>query len=160
MARLAFDLGWTFGWCLEWRRDGRIESGFKSLRAQSHVDGVCLLVKTQWLTAKLKEITDAGETLDEVFHEKITFNGKKNRVETPHAHGKQLGTLERWCALKGIREPKGLPWDEVKKFITGHRSASSDLVLKTIQKRFPDVQQPDQASAVAVMLTAIDRASA
>lgn len=154
MAWLALDLGWTFGYAVRWR-NGEITSGFKSLRAQSHVDGVRLLVKTQWLTAKLKEITDAGESLDRVFHEKITFNGKANRVETPHAHGKQLGTLERWCALKGIREPEGLPWDEVKKFVTGHRSASSDLVLKTIQKKFPHVTDHNEASSVAVMLTAI-----
>lgn len=156
MAWLGLDLGWTFGYALRWR-NGEIAHGFKNLRSQSDSDGLRLLVKTQWLTAKLKEINDAGERLEAVFYEQITFNAKKNKVETPHAHGKQLGTVERWCALKDVADPEGIPWDEVKKNATGHRSASQDLVFKTIQKRFQAVTDHNEASAVAVILAAEKR---
>ena len=153
MARLALDLGWSFGWCLEWRRLERLESGVVKLRAMHHLDGFRMVAKTEWLTATLKRIHDAGETLERVFYERITFVGD-NGVAAIHAHGKQLGTVERWCALKKQPGPEGLDWDVVKKHATGHRSASQQTVFKVISGRFPEVIDHNQASAVAVMLTA------
>ncbi len=152
MAVLALDLGWEFGWCL-WRRGDRITSGVVNLRRDAHTDGLRLLAKRQWLTATLGQLEGAGEKLTDVVYEQITFVGK-NGVETLHAHGKQLGAVESWCALKKVAEPRGIAWDVIKKHVTGQRSAARELVLKTIQQRFPDVQNHNQASAVAVMLTA------
>jgi crossover junction endodeoxyribonuclease RuvC len=159
MAVLAMDLGWQFGWCL-WRRGDRITSGVVNLRHGHPTDGGRLLAKTQWLTATLKQLTEAGEALNDIVYERITFIAKTNTVETVHAHGKQLGTLERWAELKGLPEPRGLAWDVIKKHVTGHRSAARELVLKTIQQRFPEVTDHNQASAVAVMLTAQNKFAA
>lgn len=158
MAWLTLDLGWHFGWCEE-RRGGALTSGHVDLTAHHATHGQRLLAKTQWLTSRLVLLENAGEKLDRVFHEQITFHAKKNSVKAPHAHGKQLGTVDRWCALKKVREPEGLPWDEVKKHLTGHRSASQDTVLAEIQKLYPalNVTDHNEASAVAVMRLARHR---
>jgi Holliday junction resolvasome RuvABC endonuclease subunit len=156
MAVLALDLGWQFGWCI-WRRGDAMSSGVVNLRAQAPTDGARLRIKRQWLTSKLAELTAAGEILADVVYERITFVGK-NGVDTLHAHGKQLGAVESWCALKGVPEPDGINWDDVKKHVTGQRSAARELVLKTIQRQFPNVTDHNEASAIAVMLTARHRA--
>lgn len=157
MAVISLDLGWSFGWCT-WRRGDVIASGVVHLARETAVDGMRLLAFSQWLSAKRAEILAAGETLDDVAYEQITFIGKGNGPESTHAHGKQLGTVQRWCAFYKIGnppgEPIGVPWNTVKKFVTNHGSASRQLVLKTIRERFPEVHDHNQASAVAVMLTA------
>lgn len=157
MARLALDLGWTFGWCLL-RKGGRLTSGFVNLEKGNLTHGLRLLAKTQWLTSTLGQLTAAGERLDAVFHEEITFIGN-NSVKTPHAHGKQLGTVDRWCALKKVPEPRGIEWDVVKKHVTGHRSAARETVLAEMQRRYPEagITDHNEASARGVMLTSLDR---
>src|SRR5712664_1523626 len=57
VAVLTLDLGWRFGWCT-WRRGDAIAHGFKQI--PDGQDGVRLLCFRQWLTAKRKEIIDAG----------------------------------------------------------------------------------------------------
>lgn len=155
MARLALDLGFTFGWCLQ-RRGAAFTSGFVNLTHGNPTHGARLLAKTQWLTSTLGQLTAAGESLDAVFHEEITFVGD-NSVKTPHAHGAQLGTVQRWCALKRVPEPRGIAWDKVKKHVTGHRSASQQTVLAEMQKRFPEagITDHNEASARAVMLASL-----
>lgn len=155
MAGLYIDLGWNMGWCLARRGDG-VTSGMLDLRHHNRTDGQRLLAMTQWLTSTLGQLDTAGERLDEIVYERITFVGK-NDADTVHAHGKQLGNLERWAALKKQPVPMGLAWDVVKKHVTGHRSATRDTVKDEIAKRFPEVTDHNRASAVAVMLTATAR---
>ena len=151
MAGLFVDHGWSCGWCVTTRSG--IASGVLHLKPGNPTDGARLLAMTDWLTSFLGRLHAAGETLDEIAYEQITFVGK-NDADTLHAHGKQLGNLQRWAALKGQPEPRGIAWDVIKKHVTGHRSASRETVLAEIQKRFPNVTDHNQASAVAVMLTA------
>lgn len=153
MAVLAIDLGYAMGWGLR-RRGNGLTSGVVNLRHDNPDDGTRLLAMRQWLTGALAQLTNAGETLDAIYYEKITFIGKNNTVETVHAHGEQLGNLKSWAALKKAPRPIGIPWDKAKKHITGHRSASRETILDEIRKRFPEVCDHNQASAVAVLLTA------
>lgn len=153
MAVLAIDLGYAMGWALE-RRGERLTSGVVNLRHGNADDGDRLLAMRQWLTSTLTQLVDTGETLDAIFYEKITFIGKSNTVETVHAHGEQLGNLKSWAALKKAPKPHGIPWDKAKKHVTGHRSAARETVLDEIRKRYPEVTDHNQASAVAVLLTA------
>jgi hypothetical protein len=155
MAWLSFDLGWHYGWALE-RRGGALTHGHVDLNKNHATAGLKLLAKRQWLTGTLTMLVNAGEQLERIFYEQITFVGD-NSVKAPHAHGKQLGAIESWCALKKVREPTGIPWDEVKKHLTGHRSASQQTILAEIKKQYPDVEDHNEASAVAVMLTARHR---
>jgi hypothetical protein len=152
VARLALDLGFNFGWC-QVRRGDRWTHGSVDLRKNCASWGLRLLAKTDWLTATLGQLDKAGETLEAVYFEEINFVGN-NAAAVLHAHGAQLGTVMRWCALKKLPEPIGIPWDAPKKLVTGHRSAARETVLAEIQKRFPSVKDADEASAVAVMLTA------
>lgn len=158
MATLTIDLGWSFGWCT-WRRGDAIASGHVNLGRLSDYDGGRLLEMSRWLTGKRDEINRAGETLTDVVYEEINFIGDQNGVDALHAHGKQLGNLERWCAFYKIR-CRGIAWNTIKKHVTGHGSASRQTMLEVVQKRFPEVTNADQSSAVAVMLTAKDKFAA
>lgn len=154
MAGLYIDFGWDMGWLLE-RRDG-ITSGVEHLKRGCPIDGLRLLAATQFFTGKLTMLTAAGESLDEIGYELIDFVGK-NDAATLHAHGAQRGNLLRWAALKKQPEPRGIPWDHAKKHVTGHRSASQSMMLKTVQAAMPEVTDHNQASAVAVWLTATNK---
>lgn len=154
MAGLYIDHGWHMGWCLV-MRDG-ITSGVVDLKKGNSIDGLRLLASTQWYTAKLAEIEAAGEKLTEIAYEQITFVGK-NDADTLHAHGKQLGNLQRWATLKNQPEPLGIPWDVIKKHVTGHRSAARETMLALVSASMPEVTDHNQASAVAVMLTATNQ---
>src|SRR4051812_28579863 len=100
MAGLYIDHGWDMGWCLRARRG--IASGVFHARPGNHTPGARLLAQTDWYTLTLKRLIDAGERLEEIVYEKVTFTGN-NDADTVHAHGKQLGNLERWAELK--RQP-------------------------------------------------------
>jgi hypothetical protein len=152
MALLSLDLGWQYGYCLV-RRGDHLTSGSVDLRKHNPTDGMRLLTKRQWLTSLLGQLANAGERLDAIYFEEINFVGK-NGVAPLHAHGAQLGTVQSWCALKKVPEPIGIPWDYAKKHLTGHRSAARETVFDEIKKRYPSVKDPDEASAVAVMLAA------
>ena len=152
MAVLALDLGWTFGWCV-WLRGDRYDSGVVKLASESPDDGVRLLAFRQWLAAKRTEIMAAGETLNDVAYERVDFLAKDNGLNAAHVWGAQWGNLASWCAHHRI-DLQGLAVSTIKKHATGHGSASRALVLDRMRARFPNVVDPDQASAVAVMLTA------
>ena len=154
MAGLYIDHGWNMGW-FALRRGNAITAGSVDFRAHCHTDGMRLLAMTQWLTATLGQLDAAGEKLTEIVYERVTFVGK-NDADTVHAHGKQLGTLERWAALKKQPDPRGIAVDVIKKHVTGHRSAKRDYVRDEMRRRFPAYpnMDADQASAMAVMLTA------
>lgn len=154
MAGLYIDHGWAMGWCLVTRAG--ITSGVVDLKKGNHSDGLRLLAGTQWFTAKLAELDAASEKLTEIFYEQITFVGK-NDADTLHAHGKQLGNLQRWAALKKQPEPRGIAWDVIKKHVTGHRSAARETMLDVVRAAMPEVTDHNQASAVAVMLTATNQ---
>lgn len=154
MAGLYIDHGWHMGFCVVTRAG--VASGVVDLKKGNHSDGLRLLAGTQWYTAKLAELTDMGEKLTEIFYEQITFVGK-NDADTLHAHGKQLGNLQRWAALKGQPEPRGIAWDVIKKHVTGQRSAARETMLKVVSAAMPEVTDHNQASAVAVMLTATNQ---
>lgn len=156
MAVLTLDLGWHFGWCT-WRRGDNFASGHVNLAKESRLDGVRLLAFTQWLDGTLKLIRNAGEELTDVRFEQITFTGKDNGPEAMHAHGKQLGAVERWCALRRIKTCEGIPFNTVKLHVAGNGYATQGAVLAAVQRKFPKVLDHNEASAVAVMLTAIDR---
>lgn len=155
MAGLYIDHGWNMGWCLV-RKGGAITSGMVDLKNGNRFDGARLLAMTQWLTATLTLLDNAGEKLEQIAYERITFVGK-NDADTLHAHGKQLGNLERWAALKRQPEPLGIAWNIIKKHVTGHGSASRMKMLETVQAAMPEVTDHNQASAVAVMLTATNK---
>lgn len=155
MASLNIDLGWNMGWCLVTRAG--TTSGVLDLRKGNRTDGHRLLAMTQWLTAELAKLTAAGEKLTEIVYERVTFVGK-NDADTVHAHGKQLGNLQRWCALKKQPEPFGIEVRVIKKHVTGgHGAASRQTVLELVRKAMPEVTDHNQASAVAIMLTATNR---
>lgn len=154
MAGLYIDHGWDMGWCIRARRG--VASGVLHSRPGNPDDGDRLLAQSDWLTATLKRLEAAGERLDEIRYEQITFVGK-NSAEVLHAHGKQLGNLERWAALKKQPKPRGLEWSVIKKHISGHRSASRETVKEIVEKLFPNVTDHNQASAVAVMCTATNQ---
>ena len=154
MAGLYIDHGWAMGWCLVARRG--VASGVFDSKVGNHDPGDRLLAQRDWLTATLKRLEAAGERLDEIRYEQITFVGK-NAAEVLHAHGKQLGNLESWAALKRQPKPRGIAWDVVKKHVTGQRTATRDYMLKVVGAAMPSVTDPDQASAVAVMLTATNK---
>jgi hypothetical protein len=128
MALWGIDLGYDMGWC-EVTRAG-IQSGVVHLRDGNRSDGARLLAMTQWLTERLAKLHAAGERLTEIAYEQITFVGK-NDADTLHAHGKQLGNLQRWATLKKQPDPRGIAWDIVKKHVTGQRSASRQTMLAT-----------------------------
>jgi Holliday junction resolvasome RuvABC endonuclease subunit len=155
MAGLYIDHGWNMGWCLV-RRGGGITSGMLNLKHGNPTDGARLLAMTQWLTATLGQLENAGERLEQIAYERITFVGK-NDADTLHAHGKQLGNLERWACLKRQPVPLGLAWNVIKKHVTGQGSASRQTMLATVQAAMPEVTDHNQASAVAVMLTATNQ---
>ena len=150
MAELAIDLGWDMGWCLD--RHGNYTSGVEPFRTIKG-DGLRLLAMTDFLTTKLTVLQRTGETVTAVYYEQINFVGK-NDAHTMHAHGKQLGGLERWCALKKLPAPVGILWDRAKKHVSGHRSAARETIRDLVAKSFPEVTDHNQASAVAVMLCA------
>ncbi len=155
MAGLYIDHGWNMGWCLV-RRAG-VTSGMVDLRKGNPSDGMRLLAATQWFTARLTELTAAGERITEIVYEQVTFIGK-NDADTVHAHGKQLGNLQRWAALKSQPEPRGIEVRVIKKHVSGgHGSASKETVLEIVSKAMPEVTDHNQASAVAVMLTATNK---
>lgn len=154
MAGLYIDHGWMMGWCLV-RRAG-VSSGVVNLKHGNPIDGLRLLAMTQWLTPVLGVLTAAGEELEEIAYEQITFTGK-NDVDTIHAHGAQRGNLLRWAALKKQPEPRGIAWDVIKKHVTGHRSAARETMLEVVRRAMPEVTDHNQASAVAVMLTATNQ---
>lgn len=154
MAGLYVDHGWAMGFC--WLTRAGITSGVVDLRRGNLTDGARLLAMTQWLTAGLAKLDHAGERLAEIVYEQITFVGK-NDADTLHAHGKQLGNLQRWAVLKGQPEPRGIAWDVIKKHVTGQRSASRQTMLKVISTAMPEVTDHNQASAMAVMLTATNQ---
>lgn len=156
MARLALDLGWTFGWCLQ-RRGGALTSGFVNLEREHRFHGVRLLAKTQFLTGILSNLDKSNEPLEACFYELIDFMGN-NSIKAPHAHGAQLGTVQRWWAIKKLPgEPRGIEWDKVKKHVTGHRSAARETMLAEIRRRYPEagITDHNEASARAVMLTSL-----
>lgn len=154
MAGLYIDLGWDMGWCL--RRRSGVTSGVVHLKKGNPLEGFRLLAGTQWLTDKLTDLTAAGETLDEIAYELIDFVGN-NDAATLHAHGAQRGNVLRWAALKKQPEPRGIPWDVIKKHVTGHRSAAREMMLSTVRAAMPEVTDHNQASAVAVWLTATNQ---
>lgn len=154
MARLAIDHGWDMGWCLE--RGGNLTSGVQNFR-RLRGDGLRLLAMRDWWSLQLSHLAKTGETLDAIYYEWINFHGRDNSVDAPHAHGKQLGALESWCALKKLPEPIGLQWDKVKVHVTGHRSAAREKMLEVVRGGMPEVSNHNQASAVAVMLTGLNR---
>ena len=156
MAVLTLDLGWHFGWCT-WRRGDNFASGHVNLGLEMRSDGLRLLALSRWLDSTLGLITQAGEELTDVRYERITFKGRDNGPEAMHAHGKQLGTVERWCALRKIKTCEGIPFNAVKLHVAGNGYATQGAVLKAVQRKFPNVTDHNEASAVAVMLTAIDR---
>lgn len=143
------------GYAIE-RRGGAITSGVVDLRHGNPTDGMRLLAMTQWLTGTLSLLHNAGEVLDEIAYERITFVGK-NDADTMHAHGKQLGNLERWAALKKQPVPMGIAWNVIKKHVTGQGSASRQTMLKVVGAAMPEVTDHNQASAVAVWLTATNQ---
>lgn len=98
----------------------------------------------------------ATESLREAFRNWPT-KFLASRADTLHAHGKQLGNLERWAALKRQPEPRGIVWSVIKKHVTGQGSASRQTMLATVAKAMPEVTDHNQASAVAVMLTATNQ---
>lgn len=154
MAGLYIDHGWHMGWCVVTRAG--VASGVVDFKKGNPSDGMRLLAMTQWLTAKLAELTKAGERLTEIRYEQITFVGK-NDADTVHAHGKQLGNLQRWAALKGQPDPRGIEWNIIKKHVTGHGSAAREKMLEVVSAAMPEVTDHNQASAVAVMLTATNQ---
>lgn len=155
MAVLAFDVALSLGWCA-WRRGDRIESGFKDFSRVDHDDGARFLAFRQWLTAKRKEILDAGETVENVVFESVDFFPAKNGVYAAHVYGAMWGNLTSWCAFYGI-DCRGINVSTIKKHVTGHGSAAKPLVTKRVQELYPHVMQHDEADAVAVMLTAQDK---
>lgn len=152
MAVLTLDLGWTCGWAT-WRRGDAVASGTERFGNQSGEDGVRLLAFRQFLTATRKEITDAGETLDNVAYERVDFIAKKNGVNAAHVWGALWGNLESWCAFYRI-PLLGLPVSTVKKHVTGHGSAAKQLVTQRVQQLYPHVVEHNEADAVAVLITA------
>jgi hypothetical protein len=154
MAGLYIDHGWDMGWCVVARAG--VASGVLDSRRGNPDDGGRLLAQSQWLTALLTRLERAGERLTEIVYEQITFVGK-NDAFTLHAHGKQLGNLQRWAALKSQPKPRGIPWDVIKKHVTGHRSAARETMLAVVAAAMPEVTDHNQASAVAVMLTATNK---
>lgn len=156
MAKLAIDHGWSMGWCLKTRRG--MASGVLHSRDGNRTDGARLLAQSDFFTSLLKRLEAAGESLDEIVYERVTFIGK-NDADTVHAHGKQLGNLQRWAELKGQPEPLGIEVRVIKKHVTDGRmpSASRDKVFELVSAAFPSVTDKDQASAVAIMLTATNQ---
>jgi Holliday junction resolvasome RuvABC endonuclease subunit len=154
MAGLYIDHGWDMGWCLKTRSG--VTSGVEHLKKGNAMEGFRLLAGTQFFTRKLTELAAIGETLDEIAYELIDFVGE-NDAATVHAHGAQRGNLLRWAALKGQPEPRGIPWDVIKKHVTGHRSAARETMLAVVKASMPEVANHNQASAVAVMLTATNQ---
>lgn len=155
MAKWFIDHGWACGWCFL-TRDG-MRSGVFDSRKGNPTDGARLLAMTDWWTAELAKLTAAGEKLTEIVYERVTFVGK-NDADTVHAHGKQLGNLQRWAALKRQPEPFGIEVRVIKKHVTGgHGSASRQTVLDLVRKAMPEVTDHNQASAVAIMLTATNK---
>ena len=154
MAGLYIDHGWHMGWCVVTRAG--VSSGVENFKKDLPTQGGRLLAMSDWWTAKLGELTKAGEKLTEIRYEQITFVGE-NDADTLHAHGMQLGNLLRWAALKKQPEPRGIAWDVIKKHVTGHRSAARETMLATVRASMPEVTDHNQASAVAVMLTATNQ---
>lgn len=155
MAGLYIDHGWNMGWCLV-RKGGAITSGSVDFTNGNPTDGARLLAMTQWLTATLGQLHNAGEELTEIVYERITFTGK-NSADVVHAHGKQLGNLERWAALKKQPVPRGIAWDVIKRHVAG-RIVKREEMAGVLAERFTlNVRDADEASAVAVMLTAAAR---
>lgn len=137
-----------------WRRGDRLTSGVARFAYQTPTDGLRLVAMTDWLASSLKQLEAAGEALESIAYEQINFVGRDNGPAAMHAHGKQLGALQRWAAFRKLPEPEGLPWNTVKKHVTGHGSASRETVLAAVQRIYPHVKDHNEASAVAVMLTA------
>lgn len=154
MAVIGIDHGWSMGWAVRTRLG--VQSGVFDSRKGNPTDGARLLAQSDFLTALLKKLADAGEIIEEIAYEQITFVGK-NDADTLHAHGKQLGNLQRWACLKKQPVPRGIAWDVIKKHVTGHRSAAREMMLATVGKAMPEVTDHNQASAVAVMLTATNQ---
>lgn len=153
MARWAFDLGWSMGWAMR-RLGNRLSSGVVRLAKDHPDDGLRLVAMTDWLASEWKGIESAGETLDAIDYEEINFVGDENGIRAMHCHGMQLGTLLRWAAFRKQPKPKPRPWNTVKKHVTGHGSASQQTVLAAIRALYPHVTDHNEASAVAVLLTA------
>lgn len=158
MAVLTFDFGWHFGWC-SWRKGG-ITSGHVNLAKGQPDHGLRLLDFERWLIGTHKQMLAAGEELSDVRWEQITFNGHDNGPESLHHHGMQLGTVLRFCARHRVKRYEGIPFNTVKLFIAGNGYATQKAVLAAVQGKFPKITDHNEASAVAVMLTAIDREGA
>lgn len=154
MARWSFDLGWSMGWC-EVRRSGELASGVERLAYQQPDDGLRLVAATEFFGVQLKRLEAAGETLEAIDYEEINFVGDDNGIRAMHCHGMQLGALLRWAAFRRQPRPTPRAWNTVKKHVTGHGSASQQLVLERVRRLYPHVTDHNEASAVAVMLTAL-----
>lgn len=153
MAELFLDLGMDCGWAISWR-DGHMTHGVKRFRRVG-TDRVVFRAFRLWLIATEREIQTAGERLELVAYEYVDFIAKTERQhQGPHTYGGFRALALAWCETNGIPH-REMPWDEIKKHITGIRNAAKPLVTKRIETIL-GVKDLDhnEADAIAAKFTA------
>ena len=154
MAYLALDIGVRMGWALE-RSDGRTESGVKLLSQAGSRDGTRFRAWRNFLT-DIKARLDSDDDLRGVVFERVDFVPERSGPYASHIWGALWGIMEGWADAHGI-PTRGVAVSTIKKVVTGNGHASKDLVIKTVQKRWPAVTDDNEADALAVLLAAHEK---
>lgn len=139
---LALDLGTKTGWSLY--HDGHIFSGMKDLSTKRiEGGGMRYLNFRKWLSS-----INGSRSIQEVYFEEVNHCGWKN---SSSVYGGFMAILTSWCEEHNIPY-EGVPVTTIKKFITGKGNAKKEAVIKAIQAKGYDVEDDNEADAMALML--------
>jgi crossover junction endodeoxyribonuclease RuvC len=147
---LTLDLGTKTGWARAiddpwWKKTwgeytyGTVDFSTKRLDG----GGMRYLNFNRWL-----EYMNLSNKINEIYFEEVL--GHKGTVAA-HVYGGFLGGLMSWCEKYKIPY-QGVPVSTIKKHITGKGNASKQMVIDAVKAKGYDVQDDNQADAMALLL--------
>jgi len=143
---LALDLGTTTGWA--YGRAGVLVSGVWKLKGSRFEGGGMRFLRFQGLLDELYKSSPVG---------KIVYEEVRRHAGTDAAHiyGGLQATLTAWAEEKSIPY-ESVPVGTIKKFWTGKGNANKDLMVETCRRRGIEVEDDNEADAVALLSFAME----
>lgn len=152
MSYLALDLGLRLGWAI-WRSDGRVQHGVKKLDEGGARDAQRFFALRLFLQDTHAKLKIEGDPLEGIVFESVDFRVSSNGVYAEHVYGAIWGGVLAWAEGKGL-PVRGINVSTIKRHVVGLPTAAKPLVTKAMKERFPLCRDPNEADALAVLLTA------
>lgn len=136
---LAIDLGNEFGWAI--KQSVTIDSGWERLITGKCKTGKKFQLFDYW-TRELNNIE-----LSKIYYEDVR---RHNGLYAARAYCGYLAVLQTYAYKRGI-ECEGIGVGQIKKFWTGNGRATKEMMIKEANKRGFDVDNDNQADALALL---------